>query len=74
MRLPNGLVLTIESNEGELFRKKERLNLEGDVILRTSDGYRADAQRLKINMKKRVAIVPAMSLQPVRAAASRPIV
>lgn len=58
LRLPDGLVLTIESNEGELFRKKERLNLEGDVILRTSDGYRADAQRLKINMKKRTAVVP----------------
>lgn len=58
LHLSNGIVLTIESKEGELFRKKERLNLEGDVILRTSDGYRADSQRLKINMKKRVAIVP----------------
>ena len=58
LRLSNGIVLTIESKEGELFRKEERLNLAGDVILRTSDGYRADSQYLTINMDNRVAIVP----------------
>lgn len=58
LRLSDGITLTIQSIEGELFRKDERLNLKGDVILRTSDGYRADAQHLKIDMQKRVAIVP----------------
>lgn len=58
LRLSDGMVLTVESINGEMLRAKERLNLEGEVILRTSDGYRADAPRVEMDMANRIAVVP----------------
>ncbi|MEM7212002.1 MAG: hypothetical protein AAF479_08925 [Pseudomonadota bacterium] len=58
LRLKDGMVLTVESIHGEMFRQKELLNLEGDVILRTSDGYRADSTRVEMDMANRITIVP----------------
>lgn len=58
LRLDNGLSLTVESIAGEMFRAQERLNLDGEVILRTSDGYRADAPRVELDLAKRIAVLP----------------
>lgn len=58
VRLDDGMTLTVESVTGEMFRLQELLNLEGDVVLRSSDGYRADAQRVELDMRNRTAFVP----------------
>lgn len=58
LRLDNGSSVTVESIDGEMFRAKELLNLEGKVILRTSDGYRADAPRVELDLANRIAVLP----------------
>lgn len=58
MRLSNGITLNLASTTGEMFRLQERLNLDGDVVLVTSDGYRAEAPRVELDMANRVAVLP----------------
>jgi hypothetical protein len=41
-----------------MYRVQERLNLDGEVVLITSDGYRAEAPRVELDMAKRVAVLP----------------
>ena len=58
LRLGNGITLNVTSNAGEMYRVQERLNLDGDVVLVTSDGYRAEAPRVELDMAKRIAVLP----------------
>lgn len=58
LRLDDGLSLTVQAISGEMFRAQERLNLDGDVVLLTSDGYRADARRVELDLAKRIAVLP----------------
>lgn len=58
LRLDDGSSVNVESISGEMFREQELLNLEGEVILRTSDGYRADAPRVELDLEKRIAVLP----------------
>ncbi|MGD1923440.1 MAG: LPS export ABC transporter periplasmic protein LptC [Paracoccaceae bacterium] len=58
LRLANGMVLNVESNAGEMLRASEHLTLEGDVVLTTSDGYRAETDRALIDLAERTADLP----------------
>ncbi len=58
LRLGNGITLNVTSDNGEMFRVQERLNLDGEVVLVTSDGYRAEAPRVELDMAKRIAVLP----------------
>ena len=58
LRLDNGITLNVTSDNGEMFRVQEQLNLEGEVVLVTSDGYRAEAPRVELDMAKRIAVLP----------------
>ncbi len=58
LRLGNGITLNVTSINGEMFRVQERLNLDGEVVLVTSDGYRAEAPRVELDMAMRIAVLP----------------
>ena len=58
IRMGDGRTVTVTSATGEIFRSEERLNLMGDVVLATSDGYRIRTQRVELDMARRTANTP----------------
>ncbi len=58
MQLSDGRSLTVTSSEGEIFRAEDRLNLTGNVVMKSSDGYRILAERVEVDMKNRSAVSP----------------
>lgn len=52
-------VLTVRAATGELFRGEDRLNLAGEVVFETSDGFRAVMPRVEVDMASKVAVAPA---------------
>ncbi|MEM9061318.1 MAG: LPS export ABC transporter periplasmic protein LptC [Pseudomonadota bacterium] len=58
LRLGNGMVVNVESQSGEMMRTSELLTLVGNVVLTTSDGYRAVTERARIDMAQRTANIP----------------
>ena len=58
IRLNDGVTLTVEAEDGEMYRKDEQLHLTGDVTLVTSNGYRAVTQRVELDLAKKTAVVP----------------
>lgn len=58
IRLGDGRVVNVTSKSGEMFRKDELLNLMGDVVLVTSDGYRVETSRVEVNLETKGAVAP----------------
>lgn len=58
LRLGSGTTLRVTALSGDMQRKKERLDLVGDVELRTSDGYFAQSDRVELNLSDKSALVP----------------
>lgn len=58
IRLRDGLVVTVTSSTGEMFRKSEQLHLKGDVVLVTSDGYRLTTEQVQLDLDQKSAIAP----------------
>lgn len=58
LAMGDGRSLTVTSTDGVIFRSDERLDLQGNVILRTSDGYRVLTERVEVNMNTRSAFAP----------------
>ena len=58
LRLDDGLVLNIRSKTGRMYRKDEQLHLMGDVEVESSDGYRATAETLEMDLATKSAVVP----------------
>lgn len=58
IRMSGGRVVKVTSTNGEIFRKEERLNLSGDVLLSTSDGYRIRTERVELDLDRRTAMTP----------------
>lgn len=59
--------LTVTARVGQMFREDERLDLEGDVVLVTSDGYRVETEKVEMDMANKTAEAPG----EVRAAGPR---
>jgi lipopolysaccharide export system protein LptC len=59
LHLPDERVVTVRAAAGELFRSDDRLNLMGDVIFETSDGFRARMPRIELDLASKVAVAPA---------------
>jgi lipopolysaccharide export system protein LptC len=51
-------VVTVRAATGEFFRGDERLNLQGAVVVETSDGYRLETPRVEVDMGAKVAVAP----------------
>lgn len=51
-------IITVTSKTGRLFRKSERLMLEGDVLLVTSDGYTVKTEAVDMDLDNRSAVLP----------------
>jgi lipopolysaccharide export system protein LptC len=58
LHLADAMVVTVRAATGELFREAERLNLVGDVVLETSDGYRVETPRVEVDLGTKVAVAP----------------
>ena len=58
IRMGDGRTLTVNSANGEMFRKDERLHLQGEVILETSDGYRVVTDRVELDLDNKSAFAP----------------
>jgi lipopolysaccharide export system protein LptC len=58
LSMGDGRSLTVTSTDGVIFRKDERLDLQGNVILKTSDGYRILTERVEVDMNARSAFAP----------------
>lgn len=58
IRLGDGLHLTVEAEDGRMFRKDERLHLMGDVTVVTSSGYTATTQRVEMDLAAKTAVAP----------------
>ena len=58
LHLADARVVTVRAATGELFRGEERLNLAGDVVLETSDGYRVETPRVEVDLRAKVAVAP----------------
>ncbi len=58
LHLDDETVVTVRAATGELFRKEERLNLAGAVVLDTSDGYRVETPRVEVDLGAKVAVAP----------------
>jgi lipopolysaccharide export system protein LptC len=56
--LQDETVVTVRAATGELFRATERLNLNGDVVLETSDGYRIETPRVEVDLEGKTAFAP----------------
>ena len=50
--------VTVTAATGELYREDERLNLTGDVVLETSDGYRVETPVVTVDLAARTAEAP----------------
>lgn len=50
--------LTVTSRAGQMYRTDERLDLEGNVVLQTSDGYRVETDRVEMDMGQKTAVAP----------------
>jgi lipopolysaccharide export system protein LptC len=53
-----GQSVTVTAAAGALFRKDERLRLDGDVVLETSDGYRVRTPSVEVDLAARTAEAP----------------
>ena len=58
LHMADETVVTVRAATGELFRGDERLNLAGDVVLETSDGYRVETPRVEVDLGAKVAVAP----------------
>ena len=58
IRLRDGRTLKVTSATGEMFRKDERLNLMGGVVMQTSDGYRVLTEQVELDLDRRTAFAP----------------
>lgn len=47
--------VTVTAETGIFFREQEQLRLKGDVVLRTSDGYRVETPDVRIDLEARTA-------------------
>ncbi len=59
LHLADERVVTVRAEAGELFRSDDRLNLMGDVIFQTSDGFEAKMPRIELDLASKVAVAPA---------------
>jgi lipopolysaccharide export system protein LptC len=59
LHIANDRVVTVRAETGEFFRADERLNLQGAVVLETSDGYRVETPRVEVDLGAKVAVAPA---------------
>ncbi len=59
LHLPDTRVVTVRAAAGELFRSDDRLNLMGDVVFETSDGFQAKMPRIELDLASKVAVAPA---------------
>lgn len=62
LTLADGRLVTGRSNTGTMLRLEERLILDGDVLLESSDGYRFETGRLIVNLGERRS----KSIGPIR--------
>jgi lipopolysaccharide export system protein LptC len=58
LHLADSRVVTVRAATGELFRGEDRLNLNGDVVLETSDGYLARMPRVEVDLASKVVVSP----------------
>ena len=58
IELGDGLTLTARARNGEMYRTDEQLKLFGDVVVESSDGYRAETDRVDVDLDRRNAVVP----------------
>jgi len=58
LRMGRGRTVSMRSRSGEMRREAERLHLMGDVELTSSDGYRAEAERVEFDLAEKSAVVP----------------
>jgi lipopolysaccharide export system protein LptC len=58
LHMADQTVVTVRAATGALFRDEERLDLIGDVVLETSDGYRVETPRVEVDLGAKVAVAP----------------
>lgn len=58
LRMGGETVVTVTAAAGALFRRDERLDLTGDVVLETSDGYRVTTPSIAVDLGSRTAQAP----------------
>jgi lipopolysaccharide export system protein LptC len=58
MHMADERVVTVRAEAGELLRGDERLNLQGAVVLETSDGYVIETPRVEVDLGAKVAVAP----------------
>lgn len=58
IRMSDGRQVVVTSESGEMLRKEERLTLEGNVVLETSDGYRVTTGRIEMDLDQKSALAP----------------
>lgn len=58
MDLRDGRILNGRSKNGVMKRSADELTLTGNVVITTSDGYRADMEKLVIDIDRKSAIAP----------------
>lgn len=56
--LSDGLKVKITANTGQMFRKDEQLHLNGDVVVETSNGYRAMTDIVELDLDTKTAKIP----------------
>jgi lipopolysaccharide export system protein LptC len=59
LHLADERVVTVRAASGELFRADDRLNLMGDVVFETSDGFQAKMPRVEVDLESKVVVAPA---------------
>jgi lipopolysaccharide export system protein LptC len=59
LHLADERVVTVRAAAGELFRGDDLLNLAGDVVFETSDGFQARMPRIELDLASKVAVAPA---------------
>lgn len=50
--------LKVTALTGQMYREDNRLDLEGDVVLTTSDGYRVETDRVEMDIANKSAVAP----------------
>ena len=58
LTLEDGRLLTARADSGVMHRSAERLRLDGGVLIRSSDGYRFESERLVVHLGTRGAESP----------------
>ncbi|MBY8976961.1 LPS export ABC transporter periplasmic protein LptC [Rhodobacteraceae bacterium NNCM2] len=58
MAADDGRQIAGRSDSGVMRRSEDELTLTGNVVITTSDGYRADTEELKIDLKNKTAVAP----------------